>query len=85
MLMSDVTPGSEFDYVPQANTLPPTRTPRGAPGHTADHLTGAERLRLGYLTGQDEDATAAPDNGLSWQGLTEADVPQPEMYRDRWS
>lgn len=83
--MSDVTPGSEFDGVPQRNTLPRTVTPAGTPGHTAERLTGAERLRLGYLTGQDEDPTAAPDGGLSFQGLVEADVIVPEKYRDRWS
>lgn len=80
--MSDVTGGSEFDGVPQANTIMPPVTPKGTPGHT--ELPGHEKMRLDYLTGQHEDTTAAPDGGLAWEGLTELEAIEPELYRDRF-
>ena len=83
--MASETPPSEFGGKTQKNTLYPPTTPRGNPGHTRDQLDADEVLRLGYLTGQDEDTTLPPDGGLSFQGLVEEDVPAPEMYRDRWS
>ena len=82
--MSDVAGASEFDGPPQANTLYPPVTPAGGKGHVRENLSGAEVLRLGYLTGQDEDTTAPPDGGLSFQGLTEEEAEPPEMYRERW-
>ena len=57
---------SEYGGRPQRNTIQPPVAPNGQPGHEP---TASEKLRLTYLTGQDEDSTKLPDNGESFSGL----------------
>ena len=75
-------PPSEFDGQRQRNGIAPPITPRGKAGHVP---TNSEKLRLLYLTGQDEDSTVKPDNGEAFNGLlplAEAEKinPPPEQY-----
>lgn len=60
---------SEYGGKVQRNGIQPPVTPKGAPGHEP---TASEKLRLTYLTGQDEDSTKAPDNGEAFSGLLPA-------------
>lgn len=56
--MAELGP-SEFDGTgSQRNTIAP-------PPH---EMTPSEKMRLVYLTGQDEDQTAVPDSGESFRG-----------------
>jgi hypothetical protein len=74
---------SEFEGHRQRNTLAPPVTPAGTRGHEP---TPSERLRLTYLTGQSEDSTALPVDGVM-EGLLPADVqaplaPKPRKWAD---
>lgn len=74
---------TEYGGKVQRNTIQPPVTPRGHKGHT--ELTNDERLRLIYMTGQDEDTTRDPDGGEAFSGLlplSEAEKinPPPDPY-----
>ena len=45
-------------------------TPSGIRARPTEALTASDKLRLGYLTGQEEDADA-PVTKRSWEGLAE--------------
>jgi hypothetical protein len=82
--MPDKFPPSEFGGKGQRNTIQPPVTPRGHAGHSP---TESERLRLQYLTGQDEDSTRDPDGGEAFTGLLPEEearelVGEPEKYLD---
>jgi hypothetical protein len=75
------TPPGEFSGHQQRNTIAPPVTPAGTPGHEP---VPHEELRLLYLTGQTEDSTMPPVDGV-WEGLQPLEValaekPQPRKY-----
>lgn len=79
--MAKMTPPSEFGGHQQRNTIAPPITPAGTPGHEPEKY---ELLRLRYLTGQIEDSTLPPVDGV-WEGLDPIDtalenMPQPRKF-----
>lgn len=69
------TPPGEFSGHQQRNTIAPPLTPAGTPGHVPENF---EKLRLVYLTGQHEDSTALPIEGVM-EGLLPIDVAEEAM------
>jgi hypothetical protein len=59
--MARQAPPSEFGGHQQRNTIAPPVTPWGTPGHEP---TANDLLRLTYLTGQTDDSTMDPIDGV---------------------
>lgn len=76
---------SEFGGTTQRNGIAPPVTPNGHTGHV--DLLALEKLRLIYLTGQDEDTTRKPDDGEAFTGILPLEealeiMPQPAKWID---
>jgi len=74
---------SEYGGHTQRNGIAPPRTPLGKVGHSP---TASEKLRLLYITGQNEDSTANPQpkreafHGLLLEEEVVGLLPEPEPY-----
>lgn len=82
--MPDRMPPSEYGGRVQRNTIQPPISPSGMKGHSPD---AAEKLRLQYMTGQDEDSTVDHDNGEAFSGILPLDealeaMPQPALFKE---